>query len=307
MKNVAPLPAATTRWARSRTGTSGFSARVLLDNEGDDEYDAHPKEDEHAGVGPRPPRAGDLIEREHEGRDPPRQERRADEVEAAHALRNERSQGRGDEHEPEETDGDVDVEDPAPGREAQDGAPQKGSGHDRDAENSGEQSDDPSPGLGRKGDRDDGDPNREEASAPEPLDRAKHNEFRKVLAEAGEDRTDDEDEEPAQEHVPATAKIGELRKDRNGDGGRDDVGADDERSAVRLPKISEDRGERREDDEVIERTHQEREENPHDHEDLESAAGPDRGFGDLDLRVRIGRSVRHALLPGGDRTGTGVR
>ena len=143
----------------------------LPDHEGDDQGAPEAEQAERPRVGPRPPAVRYLVEREHHRGHPPDQERGADEVELPDQLRTERPERRDDEREASEADGDVHVEHPAPGGVLHDGAADERSCDDRDAEDSREGADHPRAGLGREDDGHDGDPDREEAAAAEPLDR----------------------------------------------------------------------------------------------------------------------------------------
>ena len=98
--------------------------------------------------------------------------------------------------------------------------------------------DHPRAGLRGEDDGDDGDADREEAAAAEPLDGAEDDELGEVLAEPREDRADHEDDEAAEEDVAPAPEVRELGEDRDARGGSDDVRADHEGAAVRLPNWS---------------------------------------------------------------------
>jgi tricorn protease interacting factor F2/3 len=243
-------------------------APQLPDDEHPEEHDGTGEEPEDPRVGPRPTGVRDLQQRVLQRADPTRQEARAHGIERPTDLGVERAEGVQEEERPQDADGEIDVEHPAPAEVGHDRRADERTGDGRDPEDAGEQSGDAGPGRRREGDRDDRDPDGEEAAGAEPLHGAEGDELGERLAEPREHRAEDEDHEPDEEDVPPAPEVGELPEYRDRHGRGDDVGGDHGGARVDLPELGEDGVQRRQDHELVERPHQEGQEDAADHEGL---------------------------------------
>ena len=115
---------------------------------------------------------------------------------------------------------------------------------------------------------------RHQECGADALDGAREHELREVLGERSRGRGRREDEQPDDEHAAAAVAIAERGSRQDEDGEREDVRVDDPLQPVdRDPEVALHRRQRREDDQVVERDHEERGAREGDGPDVRGAGG----------------------------------
>jgi hypothetical protein len=158
----------------------------------------------------------------------------------------------GDEGESGRADGQVDVEDPAPGKRVGDDAAEEGSGHAAGGEDGAEEAlvfaafardDEVADGGLREGD---------ESARAESLQRAKEDELEHGGGDAAEDRAEEEDGDGDIVEGLAAVDVAELAVERRADGGGDHEGGDHPGEMGEAAEIADDAGQGGGDDVLVE-------------------------------------------------------
>ena len=160
------------------------------------------------------------------------------------------------------SDGQVDVEDPAPRERGREEATEQRSDHARKPEHSPEQ---PlvAAALARRDDiADRRHRPHHQAAAAEPLDRAERHQLRQALRQAAQRRADQEQDERELQHDLAAEHVAELPVDGHHRRLREQVGGDHPRDVIEPAEVADDRRQRRGDDRLIERRHQHHQHQP---------------------------------------------
>ncbi len=171
---------------------------------------------------------------------------------ALRIARLDRRQQSPDEVERHQADGDVDVEDPVPAVVLGQEAAHQRADHEGDAEDRTEEALVLAALLRREQVPDDGQCDREERAGADALDAAEDDELRHVLAETGEGRADEEDDDADHEDRLAPVKVRELAPEGHADRARQEEGGDRPRVVVVAGQLRDDGRQRRPDDGLVE-------------------------------------------------------
>ena len=165
-------------------------------------------------------------------------------------------EGERDHRQREQTDGQVDVEDPVPGEAVDEEPADQRPDHRRDAED-GTEVPLVAAAVARRHDVADRSRRRHhQPAAAETLQRAERDQRRHVPGEPAQRRADQEDNDRRLQHRLAPVEVTELPVQRRHDRRRQQVRGDDPREMLDTAEIADDRRERRRDDRLIERRQQ---------------------------------------------------
>ncbi|GAA3477404.1 hypothetical protein GCM10018966_019340 [Streptomyces yanii] len=199
----------------------------------------------------------------------------------------------GDDGQRDQSERDVDVEAPAPGRVVGEEAAEQRSGDGRETEGGADQPHETAALAGRYDVRDDRlDPDHEPAAA-DALDGTEGDQLVHGPGPAGQRGADDEDDDGELEDALAAEEIAEFAVDRQPDGGGEEIGGDGPGHLLQAVQLTDDLRQGGGDDHLVERREQQGEHQSE--EDQPDPAGADlRGVG-----TRWGRGRSHRTGQGG--------
>ena len=219
------LPTLNTGLRNSRSGMIGSAARRSISTNSHREQDRGAEQDQRPGRGPAvlvaPP-----VQVQQQAGDGPDDGGRAQVVDRVLAADHRHLEGGRGDHQRGEADGQVDVEDPAPAGPVGEPAAQQRAGHRGDAEHGPEVALVAAALAGRDDVADDAEGDREQAAAADALDGAEDDQLAHVLAEPGQGRADQEDDDRDLEDEAPPVEVGDLAPQRRGRRRGEQVGGD---------------------------------------------------------------------------------
>lgn len=157
-----------------------------------------------------------------------------------------------DDDEGDDTDGQIDVEDPAPAEVLGEQAAEQRAEDAGGAEHRAEQALVAAAFPGRDDVADDRHRQHHEAAAAQSLDRPEGDQLGHVLSQSAQRRTDQEDDDRGLEQALPAVLVAQFAPQRGGGGRREQVGGDDPAQMVQAAQIADDRGQGRGDDRLVE-------------------------------------------------------
>ena len=245
------LPTLKTRLRNSRRGMIGSTARRSIQTNAAASSDGPAQQDQRPGLGPAvlgaPP-----VQVQQQAGDGADDGGGAQVVDLVLAPDHRHLQHRRGDHQRGQADGQVDVEDPAPAGPVGQPAAQQRAGHAGDAEHGPEVALVAAALAGRDDVADDAEGDREQAAAADALEGAEGDQLAHVLAEPGQGRAEQEDDDRDLEDQPAPVEVGDLAPQRRGRGRGEQVGGDDPRQLVQPAELADDAGQGGADDALVE-------------------------------------------------------
>ena len=205
-----------------------------------------------------------------------------------------------DDDEGDDPDRDVDVEDPVPGQVLSEPAADERAGDERDAEHGPEQALVLTPFGGREHVADDRECDREQRTGANALDASEQDQHPHVLAEAGQRRADQEDDDADHEDRLAPVDVGQLAPERDADGAGQQVDRDRPDVVLVARELGHDGGQGRTDDRLVQGAEEQAEHHGEEDFHLRPVAQPQRGVvfqrGRIAL-VNVGDAFHGRSLP----------
>ena len=252
--------------AEQRERDDRLGCATLLPDERAEQHDAGDAEAQDHRRSPGVLRAAPGREQD-QGADAAAEQSRSEIVDAVTGLGRVQVELEDDDQDREHADREVDVEDPAPGDLVDEEAAEQRPGDRGDGEDRADQAHVTPALTGRDDVSDDCLRTHHQAAGAYPLEEPEADQLAHRLAETRQHRADEEDDDRREEHGLAPVHVAELAVDRRRDGRGEQVRRDDPRQVVEAAQVTDDRGQRRGDDRLVERRQ----------EHAEHQRGEDRG------------------------------